>query len=193
MSSFARPLATKLGRVVTYDEENSIHNDTWPSDHVITWDLVTNEKLHIPSSTRSITTKYGRLVTYGERNPTMESHVSLTTWSCVFTPQNKSVIYKTFKMYGHQTLYDADMWKSKMKLHDSLITSWPRGHHVKSSHRGHYTRVHVSNWKHNTSSSPLLWPPNMAGWWLMVTQSHPYSLMTLWLRSRGMLREKRKA
>ena len=52
----------------------------------------------------------------------MESHDSLTTWSCVFTSQIKCVIYKIFKMYDHQTLQDADMWKPKMKLHDSLMT-----------------------------------------------------------------------
>ena len=107
---------------MTYDEEKSIHNDTWPSDHVITWDLVTNEKLHIPSSTRPITTQYGRLVTHGERNPTMRSHDSLTTWSCVYTSQIKCVIYKIFKINDGQTLQDADMWKPKMKFHDSLIT-----------------------------------------------------------------------
>ena len=52
----------------------------------------------------------------------MESHDSLTTWSCVFTSQIKCVIYKIFKMYDQQTLQDADMWKPKMKLHDSLMT-----------------------------------------------------------------------
>ena len=76
------PVTTKLGRMVTYKEGNSTHNDTWPSDHVVTWDLETNR--NSSSSAKSMTTKYSRMVTYGENNSPMESHDSLIKLSCVF-------------------------------------------------------------------------------------------------------------
>ena len=65
-SSSAWPMATKLGRVVTYDERNSliISDDTL----IKWWGDVTNWKFNIYSSVRLMITKHGRLVTYGKRN-----------------------------------------------------------------------------------------------------------------------------
>ena len=72
-------------RMVAYNEGNSTDNDTLSSDRVVTWYLVTCQKLNISTSTKSMTSKHGKLVIYGERNPLMESHDSMMTWSCVFT------------------------------------------------------------------------------------------------------------
>ena len=50
-------------------------------------------------------------------------------------------------------------------------------------------------WQTKTILSPLpqcLWPPNMAGWWLTLSGSHPPSYSTLWSRDPVRLRDKLK-
>ena len=49
------------------------------------------------------------------------------------------------------------------------------------------TRSYVSNWKLNISFSTASIAPELAGRWLMVTGSHPWSHVTIWLWSLVML------
>ena len=72
ISSSARSIATRPGRVVAYDDV------TWPSDYVVTWSHVTNWRLNISSSKRSMISKLCRVVTYDEGNSPIMRHDSLT-------------------------------------------------------------------------------------------------------------------
>ena len=55
-------------RMETYNAGKLTHNVTWPSDHIVTWRHVTNQKQNISSSARPMATKLGRVVTYDEGN-----------------------------------------------------------------------------------------------------------------------------
>ena len=63
-----------------------------------------------------------------------------------------------------------------IKLCDSLITG----------------SQEITRWTENIIATVLqgLWAPNLAGWWLMVTGSHPWGHMTTWLRTLARLHEK---
>ena len=58
--------------------------------------------------------------------------------------------------------------KPIMKLNDS-------DHMIKSGH--------LSHWKLNISSSARFVHPDLVGWWRMMTGSHSWGHMTLWIRS----------
>lgn len=42
------------------------HDFTWPSDHLVAWDHVLNQKLNISYSTRPVTSKSNRALTYNK-------------------------------------------------------------------------------------------------------------------------------
>ena len=58
----------------------AILKDVWPSNHLVIWGHVTNQKRNIFSSAMHAVTKLGRLLTDSEVNPPMKSKDSLITW-----------------------------------------------------------------------------------------------------------------
>ena len=155
-----------------------IHNARWPSDHVILWGQVTNWKLSMSSSTRSMTTKHGRLVTYDVWNAPMESHDSLTLSWCVVTWQIKSAMYSLRQGLGHKTWQVGGLWPPNFQGADVW---WGKTHTKVAwlSSRDH--KMSRVNGILNISSSTKSVPPDLAGWWRMVTGSLPWSNVTLWL------------
>ena len=111
--------------------------------------------------------KLGKLVTYGEVNTPMKSDVPLITWLHEVTWKTKilssSGRYMTTKPWRVLTYGKT---KPIVKLHgsDNMIA-----------------RGHVSDRKLNISSSRRPIPAYLAGCWSMVTGSHPWSHMALWL------------
>ena len=58
------------------------HEVTWPCDHLISRDHVTNEKYYITTTTVPKATKLGCMVTYFKRLPPIKLLNPLVTWSC---------------------------------------------------------------------------------------------------------------
>ena len=129
-----------------------------------------NQKLNISYSTKSVTTKLKRAVTYDEENSPMMSHDPLTIWSREVTWKIESLLSSLLKC----------LWFSKMSMsHDSLTQ-----------------KSRAVTWQMKNGIFFLgqsLWPPNLAGWWVIMRGTHPYCHMTLWSRSHMRSRDKPKA
>ena len=82
-------------------------------------------------------------------------------------------------MQDHQNLQGADVWWNEAQ--NKFERLWSRDHKK--------LRVKL---KTNISSSTRSIPPELAGRWLMVTASHPWSHMTFWLCSLARSHEKFK-
>ena len=75
---FCKVYGHQLDMVVAYLRK-TLHDFTWPSDHVVIWGHITNWKLTISSSTRPLITKHCRVVTYDDGNSTTMSRNSEST------------------------------------------------------------------------------------------------------------------
>ena len=80
------PMATKLGRMVTYlggivSIKSRVSQVTWSCG--IMW--LTNENYYISTTTMPRVTKFGRMVTYLALLSPVKPHDPLVTWSCKIT------------------------------------------------------------------------------------------------------------
>ena len=92
---------------------------TWPIDHVVLRDHVTNLK-HIFTATAPVATKLGRMVTYVDGLLLMKLHDPLITWCCKIFWQTKIIMFPIppclwlQNMVGH--------WLPPIKSHNHCIT-----------------------------------------------------------------------
>ena len=145
----------KLRRSRNFNEGNS---------PVISHDLLTtlssekNWEIFISTSTRPITTKHGKLVALGELNAREVTWGYVTDLKRNISISKKSIATKLdlVQLYGEV--------KSIIKSHDSILWS---------------EEVTCQIEKISTNGQ---WPLNVAGWWLMMTESLPSRHITLCLR-----------
>ena len=69
------------------------HKVTWPCNHVILRDHVTNWKHYIPTTTMLMATKVWRMVTNFKRLLSIKPHDHALTWFCEITWKTKIIIY----------------------------------------------------------------------------------------------------
>ena len=102
------------------------HDATWPSDHVVAWGHVVNEKLNISYSTKPVTTKLNKEVTYDEEGELIYDVTWLSdhkvTWSHV-TNVNRNFFYCTTPVttkIGRVETYNEG--NSPIMSHDPMTT-----------------------------------------------------------------------
>ena len=72
--------------------EDPIHKVTWPLNHMVLQNHVTNQSHYISTTMMPMTTKPGRGATYHEGLP-IKLHGYIITWSCEITDKLKSYIH----------------------------------------------------------------------------------------------------
>ena len=111
ISSSARPITTKLDRLMTYGKVSPPTIVTLQNSHV------TNKNCFMSISTWLMDTKHDRVMAYGIGPPRIKSHDSLITWSYEFSWQAKTVIspvssfttlFLSFTL--HKTWQSGDLW-----------------------------------------------------------------------------------
>ena len=141
ISSSAKPMATRPGRVVTYDKRTS------------------------PVMFMAI--KLSKLMTYGEVNTSIKSHVFLTTWLHNVTWQTKNGIFLPSEDFWPSNF--AGCWHMVREAHNEVARSQEATWSQEVTWSNCVTtRGHVSNWKLNISSSIRPIPPHLAVWWRMT-------------------------
>ena len=96
------PMATKLGRMVAHLDE-LLPTVSWPFDHMILWDDVTNLNHYISAITMPMATKLGRIVTYFERLLKLKSRNAFTR-SLTKSRDKRKFLYLYYQSAnGHQT------------------------------------------------------------------------------------------
>ena len=158
ISTTTIPMATKLGRVVTYTWRAPNNKVTQFSDHVVLQSHVTS-KYHYISATRvPMATKLDRMVTHFARLLTVKAFYGFITWSRKVTWQTKIIIYLQPECLWLQT-----------RQNDKLPGWVP-------------TYSHTNFWSRDLARSrdklkPLylpyqcLWLTNLLGWWYTLTGS----------------------
>ena len=129
------------------------HMTYWPRCQVTNWEIF------ISTSTRPITTKHGKLVALGEVNAREVTWGYVTDQNRNISISKRSIVTKLdlVQLYGEAKLI--------IKSHGSRIL-WSE-------------EVTCQIEKISTNGQ---WPPNVAGWWLMMAESHPSRHITLCLR-----------
>ena len=126
-----------------------------------------------------MTMNFGRLVTYLKRLQSIKLHSSWVRWSFEITQKFKKYYTSTTTRsmctkFGRMITYNKGL--PPINLCDPFI-SWS-------------CKI---MWQIKTIISPLpqrLWLPKFVRWWLTLSNSHPYSLTTLY--SRGLARSRGK-
>ena len=168
ISSSAKPMITKLCRLVTCDEGNSpttlTYNATWLYDHKVCEVMWQTKNKISPLPQRLWPPTLGNL-------PIM-SQDPLTIWQheVMWKIKNISSSWGHFATKLGRVITDCEN-NSPMKLHDPLITCssevmWQIKDKISSLQQG-------------------LQPPNLAGQQLMLRGTHTWSHMTLWSRAHA--------
>ena len=155
---------------MTYDQGNSTHNHTWPSDHVVMWGHMTNEKQHISFSGRRIVTKRCRVLTCVVRRSPLKLHDSLITWSKEVAYQIETIMSPLFPSYGHQIWQSGDLWWQE----STHGVTWPFEYAV--------LRGHVKNLKRLISSSPRPTVPKLCRVVIQGKRALPIKPHGHWIR-----------
>ena len=120
--------------------------------------------------------QWGELTQMSQNPPTILYH------NVLWQMKNKMLFF--CKAYGHQTWQGGSLWY--------------KGNHAwNHMHYSPITRSSAVTRQNKNVISALLqgvWPPNVAGWWLMGAVTCPWSCVTIWsrvnLRSRDKLKTK---
>ena len=155
-------MATKLGRVVTYDEENS---PIMLRDSLISKSHTKNKISPLSHFTTPVTTNLSRTMTCNEGNSPIMSQDPPTMWSHEVTWQIKKI---SLLLQGLCPSNLAGWW---LMIKETMYeVAWPSDHMV--------------TWQIENKRSLLLrvWPPNLAAWWRIMKRNHSWSRMTLWSR-----------
>ena len=104
---------------------------TWPFDHIVLQDHVTNWNYYISTTVVPMVTKLGRMVTYLELLLTIKLFNGLITWSCKVTWHTKTIIsplleclwspklaewWLTLRGKSHMILWSRGLLRSRDKL-----------------------------------------------------------------------------
>ena len=163
ISTNRMPLTTKLCKGYDVPWEDPTHKVTWPLNHVILQNHVTNWRHYISTTMMPVTTKLGRGATYHEGLP-IKSHAYIITWSCEISWQTKIVSLRQclwLPNFGRVSIYTEKL--PYINSHNPLIM-WSR--EILDLLYLYYSK----GCYHQT-------------WWLTIRNFHPQSYRALWTRA----------
>ena len=168
ISSSKRFIITKFCRAVTNDERNSpiiLHESLTTKSCVVTWQ--TKNKISSLAQRLSPPKLAGwKLAMRGSHSL---CHMTLWLRNHMKSRNKLKADYLVFcKTNGHQTWQSDDLLRGKLIHNDPLIT-W-----------SFEVLWQIENLISSVPQAP--WPPNMAGWELMVKGTHLWSHRILWQR-----------
>ena len=121
---YQMPMATKLGRIVTYFERLLTIKSFYT---LITWSckVMWQTKIIIYHNQSAYGYKLGRMITYLDEFLHIKLHHSLIMWSCKVTWQTKTIISLLQKSLWQPNL--AEWWLPLTSSYICHMTLWSRG------------------------------------------------------------------